>query len=61
VRFIASALIVLIACGEAPLPPEIAETESEIQRGPKVLVYDQGWRVDQHVRLVQDVNADGRA
>ncbi|MGN6107128.1 MAG: FG-GAP-like repeat-containing protein, partial [Kofleriaceae bacterium] len=51
----------LAACSSEPeSPEELAETDSEVQRGPEALVYNLGWRVDQHVRLVKDLNQDGR-
>lgn len=40
---------------------QLGERSSELQRGPEAMVYNLGWRVDQHVRFVVDVNHDRRA
>lgn len=53
-------LSTMLACGDSDDPPEIAESESEIQRGPQALSFDQGWRVDLHVRLIRDLDGDRR-
>ncbi|MGN6111282.1 MAG: FG-GAP-like repeat-containing protein [Kofleriaceae bacterium] len=51
----------LAACSSEPEAPEgLAETSGEVQRGPEAMVYNLGWRVDQHVRLAKDLNQDGR-
>lgn len=54
-----AAFSVIAACSSEP-EAELAETEGNLQRGPEAMVYDQGWRVDQHLRFVKDVNDDRR-
>jgi hypothetical protein len=63
-NFARTRLAWLIACLPAACssePAELGEIQSELQRGPETMVYDQGWRVDQHLRFVVDANHDGRS
>jgi hypothetical protein len=48
------------ACSSEPTP-ELAESEHEVQTGPAGMSFNQGWRVDLHVRLARDLGADGRS
>jgi len=49
----------LVGCSTEP-PADVTESQGALQRGPETMVYDQGWRVDQHLRFVADVDHDGR-
>ena len=55
------ALMLMSACADSHSSVEVAEGQSQLQRGPAAMVYDTGWRVDQHVRRVEDIDGDGRA
>jgi hypothetical protein len=48
---------ILAACSSES-PVEVAETHNELQRGPEAMVYNLGWRVDQHLRFVADIGHD---
>jgi hypothetical protein len=58
---IAATLVVGGCSGDSPPERERGEVSSSITRGPDAMSFNQGWRVDLHVRAVRDLNGDGRA
>jgi len=55
-------IITIAGCGDgdSSAPPTESEAQNSITRGPEGLSFNQGWRVDQHVRVARDVDADGK-
>src|ERR1043166_4852212 len=58
---IATTLARTACSGDSDAPPEEAEAQASITRGLDNFSFNQGWRIDQHVRLVRDLNGDGLA
>jgi hypothetical protein len=53
-------IVAAVACGDPDVSPEVAESQSQIRSGPAGMSLNDGWRVDQHVRLAIDANGDHR-